>query len=334
MKTIFLDKQFKSSVAMPSAVWVVLCAIYITVTVGWGNLSAFLVYELAVLIIGAILPIALLAMFFSISRSAANSNALAEQLANQSVLVEALTGKVSQISDTVDANKRSISDSKDALERTVHTVEQATTGQATAINGVLAKIESMDMSESVRGLSTKLDEQGGGIKDLKGQVEDMLRQANDSTNTLDLGEIHQRTALLGFINVILNDMNVASTRILVRLMEAEGRQKNEIKDFIQGLVNAYSVGDRGVFFTVLQHQLSNNMERLVSLQDLVKQSPDAQRDLSKIMGEMNEISGLFQSVGDDDIAKTVCDSHVLETLNKLLGSYFNADGSPKDTPVY
>jgi len=57
-----LDKKFQRNVTIPSVIWLALCLIYITVSVGWGNLSSFLIQELAVLVLGLTMPVAMLAV--------------------------------------------------------------------------------------------------------------------------------------------------------------------------------------------------------------------------------------------------------------------------------
>ncbi|OEJ67305.1 methyl-accepting chemotaxis protein [Magnetovibrio blakemorei] len=333
MNSIFQDARFQRTVVIPSGIWVLICGVYVSLSIGWGNLSAFLTNELVVLVMGLILPIMLFVMLFGIGRSSIVSEDLAEQVSQQSKKLDDLSVTLGLVSK--------------ALE------QQSDTIQGTLLNGVEKLEESqrvmsqsgtkelMQLSSAVDRLPGLLKDQGVGINTLtvslgglRDKIDRIVAQTATGDNTLDLNEIHQQTALLGFVNTILNDLNVATTRILVRLMESEGRQKHEVKDFIQGLLSAYSVGDRGVFFSVLQHQMANNMERIVGLQAMVGEREDARRDMAKIIREIRQITSLVTKIDDKDMAKTICDITVLESLEKLLGTYFNLDGSSKDTAVY
>lgn len=192
----------------------------------------------------------------------------------------------------------------------------------------------------IENLSTKIDNvievmlenresHIAGIENITDKLTSALRSEEEKAGKIGPADISQQTALLGLLNVVLNDINVSVTRLLVRLMEKEGRSKEEAKEFIQGLVNAYSVGDRDVFFAVLRHQLANNPERIVSLQALSSEFPNVSRDLSKIIRESTEIVSLIGRFDDDDIIRVLFDDTALRTLSEVLEPHFNENGISK-----
>jgi hypothetical protein len=60
------------------------------------------------------------------------------------------------------------------------------------------------------------------------------------------------------VTVSLTDLSVICTRILVRLMEQDVDDKNQIKAYIGGLVDAHAIGDKNVFFRALNRRLADN----------------------------------------------------------------------------
>ncbi|MEE8392966.1 MAG: hypothetical protein V3R66_01375 [Rhodospirillales bacterium] len=180
-----------------------------------------------------------------------------------------------------------------------------------------------------RDMTNAIEAQHGGIKDITDKLNEVLRNEVGTTGNIDFGDIRQQTALMGLITLVLNDINVSVTRLLVRLMEEEGRSKEEIMELIYGLINAYSAGDRDVFLYVLNHQLANSPERIGSLQSLSGKSSEVSRDLSRVQREAKEIISLIGRVGEDDIVGITFDGGALMALNDVLEPHFNLDGTAK-----
>ena len=327
MTSIMQDKQFQRVVIGPSAVWLGLCAVYVSTAVGWGNLTALMTYELAMMVVGAFLPVCLLAMISAISGARAQYEDLAQQLASQTDTLNALASGLGDIRGAIerqgDASRNDISSALERLERGARESAANSAADISAIKVAMTRVQDLAAGH------------GSSLDAVKGQLETLVdRLVADDANTVNLDNIQQRTAVLGLVNTVLNDANVALTRLLVRMMEMENRPKAQIRDFIQGLVSAFSVGDRGVFVGVIQHQLGGNMEPLVALQTAADETPAVRNDIAKVMRELREIRNLFERLDNPDLAKTICDLDLLASLGNMLEKYFNDDGKSKQTTVY
>ncbi|MEG3620316.1 hypothetical protein V5T82_17775 [Magnetovibrio sp. PR-2] len=327
---ILQNKKFQLGVALPSAVWLLICIGYVSNSVGWENLSALLAHELMVIILGTVLPVGMFYLFFATAQSSSATQELVIHTDQQGRVIQEISDALGNMVVNVErqsADSTRIMQTK--LDEGLVRLEQSSETRNASVD---AQVEGL--SGSLSSVRDQLANQAQSIDGLQSQLEELTSQLGKGDNVLDLDTVHQRTAIMGFVNIIINDINVSITRILVRLMESENRPKPQIKDFVQGLANAFSVGDRGVFITVLQHQLSGNLERMTSLQTAAKELPIVQTDMAQIIRELNEMHALFSRVDDPLLIKTIYDIERLGTLQELLSQYFHNDGSPKDTVVY
>lgn len=336
MSDLFYENRFKRAVALPSGVWLVLCAVYITVSVGWGNLFSFLPLEIAVLFLSMILPVFLFAVWYSLSTGQSRSSYLLEELQIQGTRIDEIAANLDKLKEGAGglsdsdmaallAMPNDIRSLKAAQEQGLESVEKV--NEAVKQN----RLVGIDDMQVVRGLPERIsglvETQSRSIQGLSVKLEEVANNQAGGQGRIDFSEIRQQTALGGLLAFVLNDINVSTTRLLVKLMEKEERSREEIKDFVQGLVSAYSMGDRNVFISVLQHQLANSQERVVLLQTMAEGSPEVSADISKIIRESKEIFSLVGQFADDNILATVFDDKILKALNGVLESHFTQDGT-------
>lgn len=329
------ENRFRRSVLLPSGIWLLLCAAYISISVGWGNLFAFLPLEIAVLLLSMVLPIFLFATWHVLSKADAQAADVADELDRQGERIEEMYQALSTISETQQSGSLSASDMA-ALLAMPNDLRNMKTGQT---DGLETLNETLKQSRLVGGedmqtvqalperIAGLIEGQSRSIQGLTGKMDDLVRHQESGEGQIDFGEIRQQTALVGLITFVLNDINVSTTRLLVKLMEKEERSREEIRDFIMGLSNAYAMGDRGVFVSVMQHQLANNQERVVLLQSLAEGSSDVAADLSKIMRESKEVFSLIGQFGEENIVTALFDERTLRALNSILESHFSQEGS-------
>ena len=122
---------------------------------------------------------------------------------------------------------------------------------------------------------------------------------------------------------------MATTQILVLLLQKERRARKDIKDFVGGLVEAYTTGDRNVFFRVLQRQLTDVPSRVKTLQTLSTDSPELRNNISKVLREVREIMSLVGRCDRDNLVRIIFEEGELRALQQELSRHFEEDGTAK-----
>ncbi|MEO5336381.1 MAG: hypothetical protein H7841_05755 [Magnetospirillum sp. WYHS-4] len=140
------------------------------------------------------------------------------------------------------------------------------------------------------------------------------------------GSLEQMRALVEIINVALNDLSMTVTQVLVQLLNAVHGDKDKIQEFMAGLVEAYSVGDKNAFFRSFAKHLAEYPDTLVTV---ARGSPEVRRDLSKILREVEEIMSLVAGCEQNNLIRIVFEEGELWKLHKSLDVHFDRDGSPK-----
>ncbi len=163
---------------------------------------------------------------------------------------------------------------------------------------------------------------------LTAYIEDQ-RAAAEKPDGQGPGDISRKTALMGLVNIVMNDLSVSSTRILVRLLELEKLSKEGIKDLIQGLIGAYSAGDKDVFFRILHQRLAAKTEWVEALRSHAGESSAVSGDLSRILRGSKEVLSLVEQCDEGDIIGIIFDDKDLKALRDILESHFDEDGAPK-----
>jgi len=236
------------------------------VYVGWGNLFSLLPHEIAGYILGVLMPILAVSVFFFVApREDPSLAAVVEETRRHRSNVEVLSGSVARVVDEDRDSRRTIAEKLDGLAETLSVHRQA-------LDGVLESrgVTSAQVAQALVTLK-------GAIDDVAGKVGMIHRRVEQS----EPSEVDRHAAVIGVIDALLNDVSVAATGIVVRLMEAERQPKRDIRAFVQGLVNAYASGDKHVFFRVLNSRLAESPERMALLREQVSASPEGQRPVRR-----------------------------------------------------
>lgn len=316
MRNLFQERRFQLSFIAPSILWVLICIIYISVFVGWGNLFDFLPHEFAAIILSIVTPIFLFGVLFIVFRMSANEDQISDEIHRHRTSIEDLSAKVEQIVEAMRENWQFNVNDIDALKR----IPEDLTGAIEALKAIPG-----DMTSAMKT-------HNAGIEDITNRLADVLRKEEEKSAKIDVGDITRHAALMGLINMVLNDISVTVTRMLVRLLEYDGRTREEIKEFVQGLVNAYSAGDKDAFFHAFHFWLVGKPERIEALRSMIGESPEVSVDLSKILREIEEIITLVERCDEHDIAKIVFDDNALRKLSEVLKPHFNLEGRPRELP--
>lgn len=316
MRNVFNRKRFHLTVTAPSILWVLICFVFISVSVGWDNLFYFMPHEIAAIILSIAAPVFLFGVLFTVSRMASNEDVFAQEIHRHRSLIEKLLEKIDRAVEAMRKNWQFNADDINALK--------AMPGDLTGAIEALKAIPE--------DITSAFEAQNTGIEDITNKLTAVLRDEEEKARKIDHRDISRQTALMGMINVVLNDISVSVTRLLVRLMEKEGRSTEEIREYIQGLLYAFSTGDKGAFFRVLHYWLANNPKRIESLKLLAAESSVVSRDLSKILREMKEVISLVGRYDQNDIVKTFFNDNALWELNEVLEPHFREDGTAKESP--
>ena len=306
LSNILQLNRFQSIVAVLTVLWVLFFAIFISIGVGWRNVFGLLPHEIGAVILAVIVPI-LIAIVV--------------------IVVVGMSAEISQVTH----------DSRQHGEMFRTLLDNANSaGGSSEMDGQwlveafqMQKLATDDMADVLnahRALSENINEK------LTAYIQSEQDDAG-KFGSLDSGEISQKTALMGLVNIVLNDLSVSSTRILVRLLELENLTKDEIKDLMQGLIGAYSAGDKDVFFRILHQRLAVKPEWVQALHSLASESSMVSGDLSKILRGSNEVLSLVEQCDKGDIIGIIFDANDIKTLRNILETYFDESGTPKVLPA-
>lgn len=189
--------------------------------------------------------------------------------------------------------------------------------------------EIRSRGELIGDLSKKIDQIAALTIDM-GQGREVFRRGRQEKETQDdSGEIGRQAALLGLLNAVLTDISLSSTRIFVRLAEMEGRSREEIKFQIQGLMGAYSAGDKEVFIRALHQGLAKNPEGIDFLRSHAGPSSGVSRDVSKVLRETGEIESIIARGEKGGIVESLFEDNAMRSLKEVLEPHFNLDGTAK-----
>jgi hypothetical protein len=286
-------------VIVPSLTWATVCFLYITFGFGWENLIYLLPHEIAGFVLFVISPFFVFVIFFTHSKLPTGDRGVAEQMRKQGVLMKEISGKVDKVMDGTLGTRKIMMDAmrahKSALDK----------------------------------FSGAIEHQNSGMVEIDTKLSLALRRDQEKLEKIDPKDVNQMAALVGLINVALTDLSVSATQIIVSLMEEEGREKEEVKEFIGGMVDIYSSGDKNVFFRGLKKLVSESPEHIETLKRLSAKSPEVKRDLSKILRETREIISMVSRCDKDNLIRIVFEGGDLWELNEKLKLKFEPDGAAK-----
>ncbi|MBF0248336.1 MAG: hypothetical protein HQL36_09750 [Alphaproteobacteria bacterium] len=306
MTNQFKDKTFATFVVLPSAAWIAASFYYINTELGWGNLMYLMPHEIAGVIMGVLLPVLVFAGVFIVRQSTIEARKAPEQLTKQSDLIDEISRKVDKV---LESNKNLIGVS-DATQKLLSDSVAANRAALENFSGVIQG-QNSDMQAISDKLSVALQSE-----------EERLQHIDDKN-------INQLTALVGLITVALTDLSVAATQVITKVMEEEGRDKDEVRDFVSGMVDVFSAGDKNVFFRALAKLLSGSDSHMAAMKRLAEGEADMRRDISKVLRETRQIIALVERCGEDNLIRIVFEGGDLWTLREVLQGDFNDDGTVK-----
>jgi hypothetical protein len=301
MKTDLNVKHILRSANVRSIVWVLICLVYISYNVGWENLLYLMPHEIAAMVIGIISPIFIFIILSFISKAAGNERKAAEEMLRHGDLIKDISGKIGEITNETRENGKFL-------------------------------IKELEARKAISGeVVNAIENQNTGMEDIANKLSVVIKSDREKLDRIDPKDVNQLSALIGLINMVLADISVSATQLLVQLMEEGRRDKREIKEFVSGLVEAYSTGDKNVFFRALKQQLADNPTRVKALQSLSGSSPEVRRDIARILKEMREIITLVNRCDKDNLIRIVFEGGDVWALHEVLKPHFKMDGTAAKT---
>ena len=155
----------------------------------------------------------------------------------------------------------------------------------------------------------------------------LARQAPPDRTTLDPNDINHLGAIMGLFTMALSDLSVVTTRLLVRLLETLEKNLEEIRAYVDTLLEAFTTGDRNVFFRALKQMLHQNPDHLETLKALHATDPEVRRDIAKILEEASEIMALVEKADRRNLIRIVFEEGDLWALYQDLSYHFSAEGN-------
>lgn len=302
LKDIVQENRFQFTVAALTVLWIIFFGIFISFGVGWGNLFDLLPHEIGAVFLTFVAPILIFIVIYIVVGTAEEVRQVADVSRHHGELIRALLDKAGPSGGAAEGDDQWLADALDAQK-------SATDAMTDTLNAHRALSEDINdkLTAYIQGAETGAGKSGGPGP----------------------GDISQKTALMGLVNIVLNDLSVSSTRILVRLLELENLSKDEIKDLLQGLIGAYSAGDKDVFFRILHQRLAAKPEWVDTLRSHAGEGSALSSDLSRILGGSQEVLSLVERCDEGDIIGIIFDDNDLKVLRDILESHFDADGTAK-----
>lgn len=337
LSDIRIKNGIQAAAAVLMIVWPVLFAAFFAFAVGWRNLSDLLPHEIAAVLMAFLMPVFLFAVLFAVSGMSADAETVAERIRLHGEAMRVLSEKIDRIPRPAEKDDRWLVEALDAQKAATRDIAGAIAaigGQRVLIADIDGKLADLLRREQARAEDAKAEKAKAEAEKIKAEAEQARTRA-EKARAEDAAKaeadksrnIAEQAALMGLINLVMNDVSISVTRVLVRLMETEQRSKEEIQDAIQGLVGAFSAGDKDVFFRLLHQRLVARPEWIESLRSQAAQSPALSRDLAKIVNGGREIASLVGRCNDGDIIADVFGETALKALGETLESHIEAGGS-------
>lgn len=299
MITILSNKRNLSIVIIPSIIWMSICATYIFVSVGWENLWYLLPSEIIGIVLGVATPIVVLVVLFVVN----------ELLSSDGLIAGGMRRQEGQIRETSDLLRSFTEETRDGMKALVDEMES---GRAAS-----------------RAMTSALEITNAGIEEIIRTLNVVVRGDPKATGSVNPPDANALAGLAQLVNAGLADMSVAVTGLLGQLMDAEERGRAETIEYIEGLVDAWTLGDKNVYFRALHHQLATDPERIEILQSLSKRSSDVSRNISKILREMQGFDVLAKQLDKNSIIRIVIEESDFWALREVVERHFRTDGTAK-----
>ncbi|HIJ93707.1 MAG TPA: hypothetical protein HPP84_10110 [Rhodospirillaceae bacterium] len=263
----------------------------------------------------------------AISRDVVNA------IENQNAGMEDIANKLSM---AIKGEREELEAYKAISGEVVNAIENQNTGMEDIANKLSMAIkgerEELEAYKAISGeVVNAIENQNTGMEDIANKLSVVIKSDREKLDRIDPKDVNQLSALIGLINMVLADISVSATQLLVQLMEEGRRDKREIKEFVSGLVEAYSTGDKNVFFRALKQQLADNPTRVKALQSLSGSSPEVRRDIARILKEMREIITLVNRCDKDNLIRIVFEGGDVWALHEVLKPHFKMDGTAAKT---
>lgn len=345
MNSLVRNKSIIFWVIAPVIIWSIANFMYISIYVGWDNFFSLLPDEIIVSFLGFVAPIALVVFLFLFFGVATKVEVLASAVRGQEAAVQDISAGIAAATDETLENRAAILAGMQGQEAAVKDISAgiaaATDETRESRAAILAGVEGH--KELSREMSTTLARHDAGIADVSsglarisgelGGIGEKLslpaRIDKIGLNAIDSDDFGQLNTLITLFTVALSDLSVVCTRILVRLMERDVGDKNQVKTYVGGLVEAYATGDKNVFFRALNARLGEDRKNTDRLRRWSSESPEFQRDISKILREAQEIGDMVGRCDKDHLLRIVFEESDLWELDRNLRRHFEANGTVK-----
>ncbi|WP_135075036.1 hypothetical protein [Terasakiella sp. SH-1] len=330
IKHLLQGKAFQTGFIVPSLIWTFVWASYISVYMGWGNFFYLLPHEVAGVLSAFIFPPFLLFVVvvgLSFYQDILQKNKeLVEKLALHS---KAQSDEFSQLKSDQVKESEALSAMSDLLGK----ISQSGTANQQALieNGEMHRAFASALNSHHADLGS-IEHKLSMLVQLETERDERAKRAQEELENDPLKAITQQTTLLGMFDIILNDTNVSATRLLVNLLDGNGHPKTESLQLVQGLMSAYSVGEKNVFLTVLSQQIAASKNGVKPLADLSVKSELVRADIAKVLKSAQDVENALALCKEGDLTKTAFNDAPLKTLALQLDKEFYADGSAKNGP--
>ena len=198
-------------------------------------------------------------------------------------------------------------------------------------NRAAAKADRESQLDLARQITAAIENQAQGLDDLASKITLPATVEGGPGPQVDAdgNEITQLATLVNLFNVAMSDLSVSATRIFTVLLDSTGHSHEDVQGVIADLVDAYTTGDKNVFFRAVSRQLESHPSQVKALADACAANEDIRRDLSKILRESEEIMAMVKTREDNNLIRIVFEEGELWSLHEVLSSHFEPDGTLK-----
>ncbi|MBF0355813.1 MAG: chemotaxis protein [Alphaproteobacteria bacterium] len=287
-----------------SALWLFVCAAYISVYSGWENIMYFMPHEFFIILLVVALPLIVFGLVIVITQVTIRVDSLRTDVGQLSQRDGIATEALALISQTI----------RESREAQIEAQEKAAALLVDATR------------DSRQAIIEELRSQGGMSRDISRELALSAQKlapvvASDSVQSID-----RMRSLAELLTLALNDLSMTATQLLTDLLSKVQDDKETVRKFISTLTDAYFAGDRNVFFRCLALEVKAHSDKF---REMAAGSDTVGRRVSKILREAGEIKTLVAQCNPNDLIRIVFEDGDLWDLEKILVTHFADDGSLK-----
>jgi hypothetical protein len=288
-----------------AALWLTICAAYITVYSGWNNLLNTMPHEFFIILLAVVLPLIAFGLFIILSQ---------------------VTNRVDGLkSDMGDLAKRDAG-AMEALTLIGQAIKESREAQIAAQEKAAAQL--VDATRDSRAaIIEELKSQGGLSREITRELSLSAQKLAPAAGSDSVQSIDRMRSLAELLTLALNDLSMTATQLLADVLATIQDDKETVRKFISTLTDAYFAGDRNVFFRCLALEAKSHPEKVRSL---AASSEIVKRRISKVLREASEIKALVAQCDPNDLIRIVFEDGDLWDLERVLSGHFSVDGSLKD----